>query len=221
MYFAEFYAQKQKQMQITKVFFNIPVLAILTFPGTLIHAQNKTLTPGKTAPFIELKNIDNRIVSFDNYPAAKGFIIVFISNTCPYSKAYNGRIIALQKKYGPMGFPIIAINSNDPESSPGDSFNEMIKESKRKSYEFPYLFDETQQVAKMFGATNTPHVFVLKRSGNEFYVSYIGTIYDNARRESSVTKRYAEDAINAILEGKEVPLTKTKAIGCGIKWKDA
>ena len=87
----------------------------------------------------------------------------------------------------------------------------------KKKYSFPYLYDETQVVAKAYGATNTPHVFVLSKDLN---VAYIGAIDDSPRNAEGVTKKYVEDAVEALLGGKSVPVTKTKAIGCGIKWKN-
>ncbi len=106
-------------------------------------------------------------------------------------------------------------------ASSGETFEEMVSVSKRKGYTFPYLVDETQDVAKAFGATNTPHVFVLKRSGKELKVAYIGTIDDNARDASAVSKKYVEDAVDALLANKAVTTTRTKALGCGIKWKNS
>ncbi len=175
---------------------------------------------GDMATDFKLKNVDGKMVSLTDYKEAKGFIVIFDCNTCPYSKAYNDRIVALSKKY-PKHFPLIAINANSPEESSGDSFDEMVRYAKKKGYDFPYLVDETQEVAKTYGATNTPHVFVLNKSQNNLKVAYIGTIDDNARDASSVTKRYVEDAVNALMAGKPVATSKTKAIGCGIKWKDA
>ena len=175
---------------------------------------------GDTATDFKLKNVDGKMVSLADYIEAKGFIVIFDCNTCPYSKTYNDRILRLSKKYA-KDFPLIAINANSPEESSGDSFDEMVKYAKKKGYDFPYLVDDTQDIAKTYGATNTPHVFVLTKSQNTLKVAYIGTIDDNARNASSVTKRYVEDAVDAILANKPVPTTKTKAIGCGIKWKNA
>jgi peroxiredoxin len=176
---------------------------------------------GDTVSDFKLKSTNGKMVSLNDYKSSTGVIVIFDCNTCPYSKAYNERIIALNKKYASKGFPVLAIQPNDPEISPGDSFDEMVKLAEKKGYEFPYLFDETQSVSKNFGATNTPHVFILKREGSTFKVAYIGAIDDNARNESAVTKKYVEEAVDALLAGKEVPSGKTKAIGCTIKWKDA
>jgi peroxiredoxin len=175
---------------------------------------------GDSAIDFRLKNVDGKMVSLADYKDAKGFIVVFDCNTCPYSRAYNERIMALSKKYAPLSFPLIAINANDPEISSGDSFEDMVQEARRKHYDFPYLVDETQQIAKAYGATNTPHVFVLTRSGTELKVAYIGTIDNNARNASSASKKYVEEAVDAVLAGKPVLNPKTRAVGCGIKWKD-
>jgi len=166
-----------------------------------------------------LKNVDSKTISLADFKTEKGVILIFDCNTCPYSKSYNDRIIALDHKYRPKGFPVVAINSNDPSASPGDSFDEMISHAKKKKYTFPYLFDETQAVAKTFGATNTPHVFILKNEDGKFSVAYIGAIDNNVRDANDADKKYVEEAVDALLGSKEIPATKTKAIGCGIKWK--
>lgn len=174
----------------------------------------------KVADF-KLKNVDGKMISLSDYKNAKGVIVIFDCNTCPYSKAYNERIIALNKKYAGQGFPVVAIQPNDPTISPGDSFDEMKKLAEKKGYDFPYLFDETQVVSKTFGATNTPHVFLLKKEGSDFKVAYIGAIDDSAKDASAVSKKYVEDAIDAISNGGTIGTDKTKAIGCTIKWKNA
>lgn len=191
------------------------VLVALTWAGAPVKNGYDV---GDTAADFKLKNVDGKMVSLADFKDAQGYIVIFDCNTCPYSKAYNDRIIALNDKYAAKGFPVIAINPNDPSKSGGDSFDEMTKLAKRKNYAFPYLVDETQSVATAFGATNTPHVFVLDKA---LKVQYIGAIDDNARNAKAVSKRYVEDAVNALLSGKPVPVTKVKAIGCGIKWKNA
>jgi hypothetical protein len=128
--------------------------------------------------------------------------------------------MSLHRKYGPMGFPLITINPNNATLSPGDSFTAMVGQAKRKGYTFPYLVDESQQVARSFGASNTPHVFVLQKHADDFQVAYIGTIDNNSRDAKAATKHYVEDAVDALLSGKPVVVNRTKAIGCGIKWKN-
>jgi peroxiredoxin len=176
---------------------------------------------GDSVADFKLKNIDGKMVGLSDFASAKGVIVIFDCNTCPFSKAYNDRIVALNKKYAAAGFPVVAINANDPSVSPGDSYEEMVAVAREKKYDFPYLVDEKQKVAKTFGATNTPHVFILKKESNDFKVAYIGAIDNNARSASSADKKYVEEAVDALIQGKAVPTTKTKAVGCGIKWKDA
>jgi peroxiredoxin len=175
---------------------------------------------GDSVTDFKLKNVDGKMVALSDYKSAKGVIVIFDCNTCPYSKAYNERIQTLNKNYASKGFPVIAINANSPELSPGDSFEEMKAVAKKKNYEFPYLIDETQQVAKSFGASNTPHVFVLQHVGGDFKVAYIGAIDNNTRDAAAADKKYVEEAVDALLAGKAIPTEKTKAIGCGIKWKN-
>ncbi len=191
-------------------------LISIVFLLTLISAQSvkKGYEVGDKATDFKLKNVDGREVSLADYKNANGFIIIFDCNTCPYSKAYNERIIRLNDHYSSKGYPVIAINANDGS---GDSFDYMVRMAKKKNYKYPFLFDETQQVAKAYGATNTPHVFVLTK---ELKVAYLGAIDDNARDAEAATKHYVEDAVNALMANKPVPVTKTKAIGCGIRWKD-
>jgi len=168
---------------------------------------------GDVATDFKLKNVDGKMVSLTDFKDAKGYVVIFDCNTCPYSKAYNERIIDLNEKYSAKGFPVITINANEGS---GDSYSEMVRIANKKKYKFPYLYDESQETAKAYGATNTPHVFVLTKN---LKVSYIGAIDDSPRNASGVTKRYVEDAVDALLKGVTVPVTKTKAIGCGIKWK--
>ncbi len=168
-----------------------------------------------------LKSVDGKMVSLADYKTAKGFIVIFDCNTCPFSKAYLNRIKALNDKYADNGFPVIAINSNDSKRSPGDSYKEMVKYAKKNDYQHPYLYDEDQSVATRFGATNTPHVYVLKKTGNEMVVDYIGAIDNNTKDADAADKKYVEDAVDALLKGQKPGVTKTKAIGCTIKWKEA
>jgi peroxiredoxin len=199
----------------------INVFGLIALIIVLVSGRPMKYQVGDAVGDFKLKNVDGKMVALSDYKSGKGAIVIFDCNTCPYSKAYNDRIIGLNKKYAAKGFPLIAINANDPEVSPGDSFDEMVDQAKRKKYDFPYLIDETQSVAKSFGATNTPHVFVLQKSGDDFKVAYIGTIDNNSRNASDATKRYVEDAVEALLAGQNVATPTTKAIGCGIKWKDA
>ncbi len=176
---------------------------------------------GDTVADFRLKNIDGNMISLSDFKDAKGVIVIFDCNTCPYSKAYNSRIIDLNNKYAAKGYPVITINPNDPAQSAGDSFDRMVALAKEKGYSFPYLVDESQDVSRAFGATNTPHVFLLQRVSRDLKVVYIGAIDDNARDISAIKRKYVEEAVDALLVNKPIPAARTKAIGCSIKWKNA
>ncbi|SHL88491.1 thioredoxin family protein [Hymenobacter psychrotolerans] len=176
---------------------------------------------GDKAADFKLKNVDGKMVSLAGNKAAKGYIVVFTCNTCPYAKAYEQRIMDLHTKYAAQGYPVVAINPNDPAVAPGDAFAEMQKRAKDKKYAFPYLQDETQEVARQFGATRTPHLYVLTRQGSGFVVSYIGAIDDNSEDAKLVKTKYLENAMTEIMAGKPASVNSTKAVGCTIKWKKA
>jgi len=164
-----------------------------------------------------LKNIDGEMVSLSNYEDAKGFLVIFTCNMCPYAKAYEDRIIALDAKYKSQGVPVIAINPNNPEKQPGDNFEEMKKRAEEKGFTFPYLLDEGQMVFPQYGATRTPHVFLLEKTTAGNKVRYIGAIDDNYQDETQVEEKYVENAVDAMLRGQEIEVTTTRAIGCSIK----
>jgi peroxiredoxin len=176
---------------------------------------------GDKATDFKLKNVNDKLVSLADYKDAKGIILVFTCNHCPFAKKYEGRIIDLDKKFKSKGFPVVAISSNDPILEPSDSFENMQARAKEKAYTFPYLFDETQNVAKAYGATKTPHVYILEKQNDSYVVRYIGAIDDNSDDAAAVKQKYVENAINNIIAGKPVTPDNTKAIGCGIKWKKA
>jgi len=177
------------------------------------------LKVGDKAMDFNLKNVDGKMVSLSDKKDAKGFILVFTCNTCPYSVAYEDRIIELDKEYAAKGYPVVAIQPNDSQRSPGDSFDKMKQRAKDKGFTFPYLLDQTQEVTKTYGATNTPHVYVLNReAGDQMVIKYIGAIDNNSRNAAAADLHYVQDAVDSLIEGKSVETTKTKAIGCTIKW---
>ena len=174
---------------------------------------------GDVVQDFSLKNVDGKKVSMADYEEAKGFVLVFTCNTCPYSQFYEDRINGLSKKYASSGFPVIAINPNDAERKPDDSYEKMVVRAKEKEFEFPYLHDESQEVAKMYGAARTPHVFVLSKEGALLKVAYIGAIDDNYKKPEKVKQKYVEAAVDSLLKGEPVEKKNTKAVGCGIKWR--
>ena len=172
---------------------------------------------GDIATDFSLPNVDGDMVSLGDFKDVKGFIVIFTCNTCPYSVAYEDRIIALDKKYKSKGYPVIAINPNDPAAIEGDELADMKVRAVEKGFTFPYLQDVGQQVYPQYGATKTPHVYVLQKEDEKNIVRYIGAIDDSSRNPKNVTKSFVEKSVNDLLAGKTLTITRTKAIGCSIK----
>lgn len=172
---------------------------------------------GDIAEDFALPNIDGTTISLADHDSAKGFIVTFTCNHCPFAVAYESRIMDLDAKYAPLGYPVVAISPNDPKIVPGDGMEAMQKLASEKGYTFPYLLDKNQEVYVKYGATKTPHIFVLEKTHEGNVVRYIGAIDNNYADETAVTERYVKDAVDALLNGEEVAVTETKAIGCSIK----
>jgi len=172
---------------------------------------------GDLADDFSLKNIDNSMVSLADYKDAKGFIVTFTCNTCPFAVLYEDRIQALNEKYGSQGYPVIAIMPNNTDVKPGDNMQAMKQRAQEKGFTFPYLIDKGQKVYPKFGATKTPHIYVLEKTKKGNVVKYIGAIYDNHEDASAVKIKFVENAVDALLKGEEVMQKETKAIGCSIK----
>lgn len=172
---------------------------------------------GDKATDFSLKNTDGKMVSLKGMKDAKGYIVIFTCNHCPYAQAYEDRIVALDKKYKKLGYPVVAINPNNPAKQKDDSFVKMQERAKEKGFTFPYLLDEGQKIYPQYGATKTPHVYVLQKTANGNIVKYIGAIDDNYEDEAAVKVKYVENAVDALMKGKDVPVKETKAIGCSIK----
>jgi peroxiredoxin len=174
------------------------------------------------ADFTVKNTVTGTPVSLYSLPgASKGAIVVFTCNHCPFAKKYEQRIIDLDKKYASKGFPVLAISSNDPTAAPDDAPNLLASRAKEKGYSFPYAFDGTQAVAKAFGATKTPHAFLVSKEGGKWVLKYMGAIDDNTDDASAVKNPYLANAVDAVLAGKAVAVTETKSIGCTIKWKNS
>ena len=172
---------------------------------------------GDIATDFKLKNVDGNMVSLADYKDAKGYIVIFTCNTCPYAVQYEDRIIALDKKYADKGFPVVAIMPNNPEVQPGDNMEAMKARAASKGFSFPYLFDDGQKIFPQYGATKTPHVYLLEKTKKGNIVRYIGAIDDNYKDANAVNTKYVEAAVDALLNGKDIKETKTRAIGCSIK----
>ena len=173
---------------------------------------------GDKAADFYLRNVSGEMISMKDFKDAKGFVIAFTCNTCPFSIANEDRLIAIDEKYKAQGYPLIAINPNDPLVEPGDSFKAMQDRAVAKGFTFPYLEDNDQDVFPKYGATKTPHIYVLQKNKKaDYIVKYIGAIDNSSRDANGVTETYLENALNALIAGKEIKVTETKAIGCSIK----
>lgn len=170
----------------------------------------------QTALDFNLPGVDAATYSLDSFKDAKALVVVFSCNHCPYVQAYEGRMIELQRDYEARGVRLIAINSNDAVNYPEDSFDEMKRRAQRLGFNFPYLRDESQQTARAYGATHTPHLFVF---GPDRRLAYTGKLDDNWQEPSKVGRRYLREALDDILAGRPVREPETHAIGCTIKWK--
>lgn len=196
-----------------KKFGIVAILALVVMSFSSLPSGYKV---GDKATDFKLKSVDGKMYSMADYKGAKGFIVVFTCNHCPFAVKYEDRIVALAKKYKRLGYELIAINPNDPAAQPEDSFDLMKVRAKEKGFTFPYLFDEGQKVYPQYGATKTPHVFLLDKS---LTVKYIGAIDDNVDDASAVKEHYLENAIAALEKNQEANPSMTKAIGCSIKVK--
>lgn len=192
----------------------ILMLVVVVVISAFTITKEKGYKVGDKASDFALENVDGKMVSLSDYKDAKGFVVVFTCNTCPYSVANEDRLIALDTKYKSQGFPVIAINPNDPAAQRGEDMNAMKKRSKEKGFTFPYLFDKGQKVYPKYGATKTPHVYLLDK---DLVVQYIGAIDDSSRDPEAVNKKYVEEAIEALKRGDKPSTTYTRAIGCSIK----
>ena len=172
---------------------------------------------GDVATDFKLKDVDGKMVSMADYNDAEGFVVIFTCNTCPFSVASEERIVALDEKYKSMGYPVIAVNPNDPDIQPDDTYELMQEKAKNAGFTFPYLYDANDKVYATYGATKTPHVYLLKKENGSNIVKYIGAIDDNVRKASAVNETFLSNAIDALLSGKEIEKKETKAIGCSIK----
>lgn len=197
------------------------LMSFFIFSVTADEARHSTgYQIGDEVEDFNLLNVDGEMVSMSDFPEAKGFIIIFSCNHCPFVVTSEDRMIELHNKYASKAYPVIAINPNDPEYEERDSYENMIIRAQEKAFPFPYLVDETQEVAKTFGATRTPHVYLLQKNEDGILkVAYIGSIDDNTRDETNVTEKFLEDAIAALMNGETPDPEVTRAIGCTIKWK--
>jgi len=192
----------------------LPVALVAFMLLTMRATSPKGYTVGDIAENFSLKNVSGDTVSLADYRDAKGVIVIFTCNHCPFAQLYEQRIIDIHKNFAPLGYPVVAINPNSPLIAPEDSFEKMQERARLKHYPFAYLFDEYQTVFPKFGATRTPHVFLLDENRA---VRYIGAIDNNPEAPSASTQRWVENAVNALIRGENPNPQSTKSVGCTVK----
>jgi peroxiredoxin len=174
-----------------------------------------TMTLTDRAPSFRLRGVDGAEHSLDDYGDAEVLVLVQSCNHCPYVQAWEGRLKAIQADYADKAVRIVAINSNDADRYPEDSFEQMERRAKREGFNFDYLWDEDQEVARALGSERTPEVFAFDRDRK---LVYHGAI-DDSRNEIDVSVHYLREAIDAVLQGNEPPLADTHSVGCSVKWR--
>ena len=197
---------------------NLRVLSAFLLIGTFLLFGFKT-PPQKTIKDFRLRNTDGKYFSLSQYPNAKGFIVVFTCNHCPFASLYPPRLNVLNDKYKALGVPLIAISSTDTQVYEEDSYVQMVHKSEAEKYNYPYLMDAEQVVAKNFGAQRTPHAFVIWKEKGAWVIKYNGAIDDNGMSPESVKTTYVADAVDALLNNKEIENPETKSIGCQIHFR--
>ncbi len=193
---------------------NIFIVSVYLFIVSAFAIKQK-----ETILDFSLKNTDGKMVSLANYKEAKGFIIVFTCNHCPFAKLYPPRLNALNSKYDSLGVPLIAISSTDTMMYEEDTYPKMIAKATDEQFNFPYLFDEMQSVAKNFKAQKTPHAFIIWKENEKWVIKYNGAIDDNGMEPEKVTEHYVANAVDALLANKKITIPETKSIGCQIAFR--
>jgi len=171
---------------------------------------------GTSAIYFQLRGVDRQTHSLNRFSDKKALVVIFSCNHCPYVQAYEDRMVQTQKDYSAKGVTLVAINSNDDSGYPEDSYPNMIKRAKDRGFNFPYLRDNTQDIAKKYGAICTPHVFAFDQQRR---LQYKGRIDDNRNPESVKTKDL-RDALDAMLVGRKPSVQETRPFGCSVKWKN-
>lgn len=190
----------------------IAVLAGFALVATAASGYAAKLAIGEKAPgWSNLPGVDGKQHSLSDYGAAKLIVLVFTCNHCPVAVDYEDRLVQFQSDYKAKGVQVIAVNVN---TLPADRLDKMKQRAEEKDFNFPYLYDESQQIGRDYGATCTPHVFVLDQNRK---IAYMGAI-DNSQNPKNVKQNYLRDAVDALLAGKEPAKATTKQFGCGIKY---
>lgn len=174
------------------------------------------LRPGDPAPAFSLRGVDGKTWTLNDFRESPWLVVTFWCNHCPYVQAWEGRAIALQREFASKGVRFVLINSNDDRAYPDDRYERMVARAKEKGYPFPYLRDETQGVARAYGALVTPHPMVF---GPDRRLVYQGRIDDNHEDPNRVKRSFLRDALTAALAGRPVAPAELPVLGCSVKWR--
>ena len=182
-----------------------------------------TLAIGQPPPDFDLPGVDGKRYSVSNFRGCRALVVVFSCNHCPYVVGSEDRMVRFALEYAPKGVAFVAINSNETDNHPTDSFEHMVRRAKEKNFPFPYLRDESQDVARAYGALRTPHYFLFARGGDDangpWQLRYTGRMDDNPRNPGAERTHELVDAVEAVLAGRPPPVEVTNPIGCNVKWK--
>ena len=195
----------------------VAIFAAVATPGLAQEpATPAALAIGATAPMrtTRMRGVDDRSVSIADVAGPQGTLVVFTCNHCPWAQAWEARLTALGNQYRARGIGVIAINSNDPAQHAEDGFEEMQRRARAAGMQFPYVVDATSGVARAFGATRTPEVFLFDRRG---HLAYHGAIDDNAHEPDQVQQHSLRDALAAVVAGRAPATPETRSVGCTIK----
>ena len=183
----------------------------------MVKTLSTMLPLGTKAPDFSLPNVDGTTVSLADFADAKALLVIFMCNHCPYVKHVADELAALASEYQTRGVAVVGVNSNDVEHYPEDSPEKMAQEAKHRGYTFPYLYDESQEVAKVYRAACTPDFFLF--DGQQRLV-YRGQLDDSRPgNDLPITGADLRAAINAVLTGTPMPEDQKPSIGCNIKWR--
>ena len=200
-----------------------PLLFGLTLMGCAHASTGAPAAPRRPLPLgspvvmgdVAMTNVDGQAVTIDGARGAKGTLVVFTCNHCPWAKAWESRIVALGNRFVGEGVGVLAVNPNDPVAYPEDGPAEMRDRARAAGMAFPYVVDAGGKVAQAFGASKTPEVFLFDAAGK---LAYYGAVDDNAQDPAAVKARYLEDALTALVAGQPIAVTTSKALGCSIKY---
>jgi peroxiredoxin len=195
-----------------------PFFILLLFALVLLAAGRKK---ERVVEDFSLLNVDGHLVSLSNYPDARGFVIVFTCNHCPFAKLYPPRFNQFYEKYASQGVPLIAVSSTDTVMYEDDTFSRMRAKANAEHFLFPYVWDANQTVAKNFDAQKTPHAFVIWKERGKWVVKYNGAFDDNGANPDKVQEPYVVNAVDALLAGRRVGIAETASIGCQIYFRES